>query len=238
MTRKDPVAQGEDRAVREFVEAIRRAPVPAEASSMQRGRLLFAMDATASRERSWDQASALHAEMFDAAMGHGGLSVQLCFYRGHRELRASAWQSEATGLLKLMSSVRCRAGRTQIQRLLAHVQREHARARLGAAVFVGDSFEESLDEVADLAGELGIRGCPLFLFQEGRDEVARHAFQSLAHLSRGAWCPFDGSSAAQLRELLRAVATYVAGGYAAMQKLTGRGSTDLVRRLERQLGPR
>jgi hypothetical protein len=60
-------------------------------------------------------------------------------------------------------------------------------------------------------------GVKLFVFGEGADEHATPVFKELARLSGGAYAPFDSGSAAQLRELLRAVAVYAAGGLAALQ---------------------
>jgi hypothetical protein len=42
-----------------------------------RGRLIFALDATASREPTWDMAAQLQASMFEQAAMIGGLDVQL-----------------------------------------------------------------------------------------------------------------------------------------------------------------
>ena len=69
------------------------AATPAVKSASGRGRLLFAMDATASREPSWDQACHLQAEMFQATDGLGGLEVQLVFFRGFGECKSSPWVS-------------------------------------------------------------------------------------------------------------------------------------------------
>ena len=83
-------------------------------------------------------------------------------------------------------------------------------------VFVGDAMEESVDELFGLAGELGLLGVPVFLFHEGGDPVAARAFKEIARVTRGAYCPFDGASAEQLRALLGAVAAYAAGGRRAL----------------------
>src|SRR5579864_1892099 len=63
-----------------------------------RGRLIFALDATASRQPSWDNACRLQGEMFEATAALGGLDVQLVFYRGFRECKASRWLTDAAGL--------------------------------------------------------------------------------------------------------------------------------------------
>jgi hypothetical protein len=55
------------------------------------GRLIFALDATASRQPTWDQAARLQAQMFAEAAKIGGLEVQLIYYRGLNECRASHW---------------------------------------------------------------------------------------------------------------------------------------------------
>ena len=57
----------------------------------------------------------------------------------------------------------------------------------------------------DIAGELGMLGVPAFFFHEGGDPTAQSCFRQMAKLTRGAYCHFDASSAAQLKELLSAV---------------------------------
>jgi len=99
---------------------------------------------------------------------------------------------------------------------LAHVIREAGKRKVDAAVFVGDAMEEDIDRLCHLAGELGLLGVPVFLFHEGGDPVVRRAFEQIARLSGGAYCPFDAASAQQLRDLLSAVAVYAAGGRQAL----------------------
>ncbi|MBI1779662.1 MAG: VWA domain-containing protein [Proteobacteria bacterium] len=200
-----------------------------------RGRLVFALDATASREATWDQASHIQAEMFREAHGLGGLEIQLVHYQGFGEFNASPWFREADGLLRQMTGVRCLAGRTQIGKVLTHVLAETKRARVNALVFVGDHLEEDVDQLGHLAGELGLLGVPVFIFHEGGEPKARRAFEEIAKLSRGAYCPFDAGSARQLRELLSAVAVYAAGGRKALGdygRKVGGGALLLTRRLE------
>lgn len=181
-----------------------------------RGRLIFALDATASRQPTWDQAMQIQAEMFEQAGSLGGLDVQLVFYRGYGECKASKWQSEAKGLLRAMTAVTCLAGRTQIGRVLRHALTAAAKKKVNALIFVGDAMEEELDQLGHLAGELGLHGLPCFLFHEGRDPIARNAFEQIARLSGGACCRFDPSAPQQLRDLLAAVAVYAAGGRKAL----------------------
>ena len=182
----------------------------------ERGRLIFAMDATACREPTWDHASHIQAEMFKETAALGGLEIQLVYYRGFGEFRAGKWATSGDALLKAMTGVFCLAGHTQIRKVLKHAIAECGKKKVDALVFVGDCLEEDLDALGQLAGELGLLGVPCFMFHEGRDDIAARAFQQIARLSGGAFCPFDSRSAKQLRDLLSAVAVYAAGGRRAL----------------------
>lgn len=199
------------------------------------GRLIFAMDATASREPTWDRAAEIQSSMFLETRELGGLAVQLCYYRGFQEFETSAWCQDADSLLRRMNRVHCAAGLTQIGRVLAHAIDERTKGRIDAVVFIGDCMEEDRDRLADLAGRLGLLGVPVFVFQEGRDSAAEPALRDIARLSGGAWCPFDASSARLLRDLLSAVAVYAAGGRQALERY-GRARGGDVLRLTHQLG--
>ncbi len=190
----------------------------------RRGRLLFAMDATMSRQATWDMALAIQGEMFAAVGAIGGLDVQLLYFRGFGEARASRWVSDPEALARLMSAVRCRGGATQIGKALLHARKQaEAPGGLSAMVFVGDSMEEDADHLCQLAGELGLLGVPVFVFQEGYDNTAERTFREIARLTRGAWCRFDQGAAAQLRELLMAVAVFAAGGVTALEDMSKAG---------------
>jgi hypothetical protein len=201
-------------AVGSFLEKAR--VVPALAGAAGRARLLFCMDATASREPSWDRAARIQGEMFVAAEKLGGLDVRLAFYRGFDDFKASKWTADGTELARLMARVTCLAGNTQIGRVFAFAAEETRRQKLNALVFVGDCFEENLEEVGALAGQLGLLGVPAFLFQEGDNPAASRAFAQFARLTNGRHCRFDASSPDELRRLLGAVAAYAAGGERAM----------------------
>jgi hypothetical protein len=198
----------------------------------RRGRLIFALDATMSRQPLWDTACHLQAEMFREAAAIGGLDVQLVYYRGLNECRASRWVSQADRLADLMSGIDCRGGHTQIGKIIAHARRESEKTKVQALVFVGDAMEEKLDDLCHGAGELGLLGIPAFMFQEGGDPIAEQAFREIAKLSRGAYCRFDPGAAHQLGELLRAAAAYAAGGMRALADLSARRQAGAVRLIE------
>lgn len=223
-----------DKAVADFLRKVAAAPKPLPGGA-ERGRLIVGLDATASREPTWDRACQIQAEMFQVTASLGGLEVQLAYYRGFAEFEHSGWVADARGLAQQMTGVACLAGNTQILRVLRHALAETARRKVNALVFVGDCMEEDVDKLCRAAGELGIKGVPCFMFQEGDDPVARQAFQQIARLTGGAWCPFDTNSADQLRQLLSAVAVFAAGGRAALVDF-GKRSGGLALRLTHQMG--
>ena len=190
------------------------------------------MDATASREPSWDQACRIQGEMFRETSALGGLEIQLCWYRGFEEFHAGPWSVDSGRLLRQMTGVHCLGGTTQIAKVLRHAIAETRKTKVDALVLVGDCMEEHLDTLCGLAGEMGVLGVPAFLFQEGRDPVAEQAFSQIARLSGGAHCRFDAGSAQQLRDLLSAVAVYAAGGRRALEDFGQRrgGSVPLLTR--------
>jgi hypothetical protein len=75
-----------------------------------RGRLIFALDATASRQPTWDRACAIQGEMFEVTAALGGLEIQLVFYRGFAECKASRWVASAAELHRAMRAVSCLGG--------------------------------------------------------------------------------------------------------------------------------
>ncbi|MFT4517788.1 MAG: hypothetical protein ACI9JM_000165 [Halioglobus sp.] len=195
-------------------------------------RLLFAVDATASRQPTWDTASHQQQEMFAATQKVSALSVQLCYYRGFAEFSASRWLNDSAALARLMAQVQCEGGHTQIARLLRHAQKEHRKSPIKALVFIGDAIEENVDTLCNLAGQCGLLKLPLFLFQEGTNPLVASTFKSMATLSGGAYARFDASSADSLSALLGAVAAFAAGGQMALEKRAGDSAKLLLQQLK------
>ena len=213
-----------------FLSAVKNTPPALQ--DQGRGRLVFALDATASRQRTWDRAMSLQSDMFVHTRGIGSLDVQLVYYRGYNECRASKWTSNPDQLVSMMRKVKCEAGTTQISRVLKHALAESREKPVQALVFIGDCVEENVDELGNLAGQARLLGLPIFIFQEGRDSKAQFAFAQIAKVSGGAHCRFDESSASQLGDLLNAVAAYAAGGRSALQQLEKQGSQPAAAMLE------
>jgi hypothetical protein len=192
------------------------------------GRLIFALDATASRQPTWDTACQLQAEMFREVATIGKLSVQLVYYRGLSECRSSRWVTDSNHLAQLMTKIDCNAGRTQISKVLAHAKRETILLKVSALVFVGDAFEEEEDELLPDAHELGRLNVPVFMFQEGNNHHVERVFRGIAQATHGAYCRFDEGSAKQLGELLKAVALFATGGIAALETSRDAGAIKLL----------
>ncbi|RCK41300.1 hypothetical protein TH24_07140 [Thalassospira xiamenensis] len=219
-----------------FVKQARTLAAVAPASGPAQGRLIFAMDATASRQPSWDSAAVLQAEMFDAVAGIGStLDIQLVFFRGISECKASAWYRDAARLRDSMTKVTCRAGHTQLARVLGHVEGQARDKKINALIYVGDCLEEDIDNLAGLAGQLALKGIKAFMFQEGYDVKAETAFREIARITGGAFARFDASAAGRLRDLLGAVASYAVGGINALEEYGHKTSSQDVKLLGSQL---
>jgi hypothetical protein len=220
----------------DVAEFLAKVKALAPGDSRSRGRLIFAMDATMSREPTWDLALGLQADMFGAVKDAGGLDVQLVYFRGVGECRASKWVSNPDALARLMATVRCHGGFSQIGKVLVHARSEAEKRKVHALVYVGDAVEEDVDGLCARAGELGLLGVPVFLFQEGDDPSVHRAFGEIARLTKGATFRFDRAAAGELRQLLSAVAVYAAGGQRAVTALArgegGHGARLLLSKLK------
>jgi hypothetical protein len=198
------------------------------------GRLAFIIDATASRQPTWDHACRIQGDMFKAVEKIGSLRVQLVYFRGFAEFHASDWLGDTHALLREMKGVECLAGHTQIERALNHLLEETRRQPVAAAVYIGDACEEPAAGIHRLAGRLGVHKTPLFVFQESEDPRAAEIYESMAKLSGGAYSRFNNTSAGMLAELLSAVAVYAAGGRRALKELARTGTPQL-QHMTRQL---
>jgi hypothetical protein len=200
-----------------------------QAGHVGAGRLLVTVDATASRSFTWHLACEMQAEMLAEAGKLGGLKLQVVCFRGDRDWEQSEWTSDAEVLAAWMRRIECRTGNTQLARVLSHAREEHSKAKVSALVYVGDACEETPEVLYGLARDLGMKA---FVFQEAEDPGAAKIFQEIARLTNGAYCRFDSGAADQLRDLLRAVATYAAGGLKALSASGNAGAVKLLSQLK------
>jgi len=177
----------------------------------QRARIIFAIDATGSRQPTWDQAAVVQAQMFYAA---DNVSAQLVYFQGWAgTTKASQWFDDPKPLADVMGRISCLAGTTQIKKVLQHAAKEHAIEPVSALILIGDACEEKESDLVAAARELPV---PAFMFQEGRSDLVAEIYSRIAEITGGALAQFDASSATNLGELLKAVAVYATGGVKAL----------------------
>jgi hypothetical protein len=192
-----------------------------------RGRVILAIDATASRQPTWDTSAQLQAEMFAAVPA--GLDVQLVYYRGS-ECVASQWFSNTTVLAAAMRKVMCQAGPTQLAKVLRHTQTETQHNKVNALIVISDACEEKPDDLYLTAIDLGV---PIFLFQEGSDPAVAAVYDRLARITGGASSQFNQSAAQHLADLLRAVAAFASGGVKALMTQDSKAAVQLLTQIKR-----
>ncbi len=232
----NPVARAGRAAVEAFAQKMlqtpmRRAPAKVtDRGAPGRGRLIFALDATMSRQPTWDAAQQVQGQMFAAAAASGGLDIQLVYFRGFNECRASSFMRDGAGLGAAMAAISVRGGQTQIGRVLRHIRAERQESPLmgplGAFVYIGDAMEEKADDLGRIAGELGLLGVKGFFFHEGGDAAAAACFKDLARLTGGAFATFDSRAPGRLAALLRAAAAFAAGGHKALRDRAEAGDAE------------
>lgn len=192
-----------------------------------RGRLIFALDATMSRQATWDVAITLQGQMFAEAAKIGGLQIQLAYFRGN-ECKASEWTANAHVLADKMRRISCVGGATQWGRILKHVRQEHQQKPIDAVIMIGDCCEEQSSAFYDAAP-----GLPrLFVFQEGCDPAASVVFPELARRTKGAHFKLGPDSARELAELMRGVVVFVTGGRIALERLGSESARKLLTQLK------
>ena len=151
--------------------------------------------------------------------------MKMLYYRGDHECKAGAWRDDAEAVSRAMLSLSCKAGNTQIARVLKLALAE--KEKLSGVVFIGDHCEDDAPELLHLAATLGKRSVPLFIFHEivdydGRALDARPVFERMAKLSGGVYSEFRPDSGAVIRELLSTVAAFSVAGPWALNRSRNR----------------
>jgi len=220
-----PVKRSSSKDIAAFLNVATRTPTLAQV----KGRLIFAVDATMSRQFTWDAATEIQSDMFEVAQSIGGVGGQLVYFPGRGAVEVSEWTTTPSALTARMRGVGTRSGFTQLRRVLAHAAEEARRTKVGALVYVGDCFEENPDVVAKEAGALALLGVPAFMFHEGDDPNAATIFREVARLTHGVYARFDSDAPRSLRDLLRAAAVYAAGGSSALNRFAELTGGDVLR---------
>ena len=205
-----------------------------------RGRLIFALDATASREGMWDLAAQLQSQMFEEAAKIGGLDIQLLYYRGSGRNSINAVDVRcARACQSNEQRSDARPGPPRSHACSGTSERSTSARRSARRSSSATPCEELPSDLYAVAESLGV---PLFVFQEGSNWAVppvcdppplkvETIFRELARLTNGAYGKFDAGAAMQLGELLRAVAAFAVGGVRALANQ----HTDSARKLLGQM---
>ena len=190
--------------------AFTHAEPPAETGTPCRPRLVFAVDATASREPAWAAARQVTDALVKALPGE--LDVALAVHGGSRVHTFTAFTSDASTLRDRAAGVACHAGMTRLLPILATSLKQQS---VRVVIYIGDVFEESLPQGRQLADAMGGRGTKLIVLHDTADPGARRdaeVFWDLAKRTGGCVLPFDAGASGKLRDILSAVAVYAVGG--------------------------
>ena len=176
----------------------------------KRPRLVFAFDATASREPAWATARQVTDALVRALPGE--LDVALAVHGGSRLHTFTDFSPDARTLRDRAAGISCVPGFT---RMLPILSGSLKRAGVRVVVYIGDVFEESLGQGRKIADAMAARGIKLIVLHDTSDHSARnHAeiFNDLARRTGGCVLPFDAGAPDKLRELLAALAVFAVGG--------------------------
>jgi hypothetical protein len=183
---------------------------PGEMNTPSRPRLVFAVDATASREPAWAAARQVTDALFKALPGE--LDVALAVHGGSHVHTFTAFTTNANTLRDHAAGVSCRAGLTRLLPILSTSLKQRA---VRVVIYIGDVFEESVLHGRRLADSMGAQGTKLIVLHDTADPAARRdaeVFWDLAKRTGGCVLPFDATAPSRLRDLLSAVAVYAVGG--------------------------
>jgi hypothetical protein len=193
-----------------LLSALGHAEPPADTGMPNRPRLVFAVDATASREPAWAAARQVTDALVKALPGE--LDVALAVHGGSRVHTFTAFTSDAATLRDRAAGVACQAGLTRLLPILFASLKQPA---VRVIIYIGDVFEESVSNGRRLADDLGQQGTKLIVLHDTSDPAARRdaeMFWDLAKRTGGCVLPFDANAPGRLRDLLSAVAVYAVGG--------------------------
>lgn len=210
----------------------------AAAAPTLRGRMIFGLDATGSRESTWQTAKALQRDMLSTVAQIGTLDVSLAYFRGDRsegDVGFSDFTTDPNSLAVLMDGINCSAGPTQIIQMFEHALTLHAQTPINALVFIGDTMEESFEQAKEVCSRIGASGMQLFIFHEGSAwKTFEHAseLKEMARLGHGAYAVFSEASASELASLLKAVAAFATGGMKALMKQDSEAAKLLIGQLK------
>jgi hypothetical protein len=202
------------------------APVPA-----RRPRLVFAVDATASRQATWDSAKQITDRMFDAIPG--ALDVALAVHGADQVHTWTEFGADVARFRAQAAAVRCESGHTRLCELM---QRTLDAGGVKVMSYIGDAFEESPDEAFALADRCKLRGIKLVILADQADAPTLRVFRELADRTGGALLDFRSGELDLMGEVLGAVAALAIGGRKLLESKRTAGARLLLSHLSDQDG--
>lgn len=192
-----------------------KAALRAAAVSERRPRLVFGIDATASREPAWEAAKKITDSLFTTLPGE--LDVALAVHGGGVVSMFSAFSSDVQRFRDLAAGVSCRAGHTQLVPLMQRT-REHPDVKV--FLYIGDCFEESEEEAYEAADALKARGIRAVMLHDASsgDMAARRVFEEIAKRTGGVCLDFYGGDRQAMKNIFEAVAVLAVGGIKLLQQ--------------------
>jgi len=179
----------------------------------QKTNIIFAVDATASREHFWSETIKIQDKMFSTAQKAGAnLHAQLVSYSGETfdgEIHRTPWHNDAHALSDHLRSVRCAPSQTQIEKVFRHALNECCKRDVHALILVGDSYEENVPTLVRLASQINQKGIKLFMFHDTKTtctaEDTLTVFKKIAKAAEGFYVPFNVGDLAVLGDYLKVV---------------------------------
>jgi hypothetical protein len=200
-----------------------------------RNRLVFAIDATASREGAWKVATEITSTRFESVPDK--IEVSLAYHGGGHIKELSPFSTNAKTFLDKLQQIRCIGGRTAFNDILDRVVHLPGVA---CCVYIGDCFEEREADALALARQLKLKGIKMFIFHDtssseiyDTDHAAR-VFAKVVDICGGALMDFNDQSPKQAEEFLGAIALYAVGGRKLLEQQKGQlpGAVKLLEKLQ------
>jgi hypothetical protein len=194
-----------------------------------RGCLGMVIDATASRDASWNAAKKIQRQLFARVSGDNRMVLRLVVMRGGG-FKDYGWHTDGEKLGSLIDRMQTDSGNTRIVDSLRAFIREPGGHKPAALILVGDCCEEKNADVLNAARELSQNGIRVYAFHEtvggttdrrANNSNAENLFRQVAAITGGAFAKFGNGM--PLADLCNAVAAYCAGGEEALKALGRRG---------------
>jgi len=220
-----PALLSQIRAARPAKSQVGTAPA---APTARRPRLVFAVDATASREATWRSAQKITARMFGVIPD--ALDVALAVHGGDDVHTFTEFSADVDVFRKQAAAVRCETGTTRLCEIMA---RTLDAGGVRVMSYIGDAFEEDADEVLELADRFRLRGIQAVMLSDDADPEALAVFRQIAERTGGAVLDFRTGDTVLMGELLAGVATLAIGGRKLLEAQHTAGARLLLTNLSR-----